>query len=167
MKVHVSTIFGTAPELIAAIYFCTTITYYFPVILLWFEVNLNSLRVDFILFRNYMLWLTNSGLNSSIGIWSRFWSLFSSMSGFTRVKQSLWEKAVVIVFLILIFCCYLVLVVRAIYKYWCGVKVLPLSSISCKEKSRTTQMNCGRLELFSWSMLFTRLRTKLRDWSAF
>ena len=76
IKVHVSTMLGTAPELIAVRYFCTTITYYFPVILLWFEVNLNSLRVDFILFRNYILWLTNSGLNSSIGIWSRFWSLF-------------------------------------------------------------------------------------------
>lgn len=50
INVHVSTIFGTTPALIAAKYFCTTIKYYFPVILLLFEVSLNYFKVDFILF---------------------------------------------------------------------------------------------------------------------
>jgi hypothetical protein len=167
INVQVSTILGTAPVLIAYKYFWTTIAYYLPVILFLDEVNWNYLRVDFILFRSSILWLTNYGRRSYIGIWSRFWSLFSSIKGLTKVKQSLWVKADVIVFLIDIFCCYLLFILNAISRYWWGVIIFPFSSTSCKVKSRTTQINWGRHEIFYWSILLTRLRTKLNVWRAF
>lgn len=65
------------------------------------------------------------------------------------------------------FCCYFVFVVKAIYKYCCGVNVLPFSSISCKVKSRTTHINCGRFDILSESILLTIFKTRLKVCNAF
>lgn len=129
--------------------------------------SLKGFKVDLILLRSSILWLTNSGLSSSIEIWSKFWSLFSSISGLTKVKQSLSENELVIVFLITAFCFYLLFECKAIYRYYLGVKQFPLSSINWSEKSRTTHINWGWLQLLSWSMLETKFRTRLKVCNAF
>lgn len=166
MNVHVSIILGTAPVLIASRYFLTVNKYYFPVIWLFDETSWYSFKVDFIFVLNSKLWLTNSGLSSSKSIWSKFWSFVSSIRGFTKVKQSLFGNADVIAFLIEVFCCSFVFEVKAIYRYSAGVIFLPLSSTSWRVKSLTTQINWGLFVVFSWSILFTKFKTKLKVWRA-
>lgn len=70
------------------------------------------------------------------------------------------------VFLIVSLLFYLEVVVRASSRYYFGESILPSESINWREKSLTTQINCGLVEEESLSIELTKFKTKLKVWRA-
>lgn len=148
MKPQVSIRFGTCPALMAVRYLSIIMVYSLPVSapeLLSF-IYLSEFRIYFL---RAIVWETNSGLSSSAGTLSNDCSFCSSISGLTKVKQSLLAKDWLITFRIwtleVSFRCS---ELNASSRYSDEVIDFPSPFINSREKSRITQSKEGRLEKF-------------------
>ena len=171
MEIQVFSILGTFPEFKALIKPLTKLRYISP--FNGFPFNVLTFTLPKTFFLRAIICSKNSGLNCSGGRSSKFCNLFSFVKGLTIVEQSRSLKYALINLRILFLgSCKFLVPSKTFSKYSLGVIFSPLSSISCKEKSRHTQRKEGnRLDNSSGSvsvspalsrMNFDKLITKFK-----